>query len=162
MFGWFKKQPRPEDTEAFKIGQRSVDSMNADLQRFMSARFNPAFDGYIGVLNDQFDTVHGDDDAPPITLARIHFQIFNDNVQKLRGQMNDEVNAAMSEWLEYAEQLGVKDDFQQLINASIGSFQERLTLTGLQAFLDRADDLKAADSSWRQANPERAAEFPPD
>jgi hypothetical protein len=162
MFGWFKKQSRPEDTEAYKQGKRMVESMTADLQQFMSTRFDPVFDGYVGALTERFETVYDNDEAPPIILARIEFDIFNDHVRELREKMGAEVNAAMREWLETADLIGGRSDFQKLIDTTIGSFQDRLTMTGLQAFIDRADDLKVADDKWRKANPERAAQFPAD
>jgi hypothetical protein len=160
MFGWFKGKPKAEDTEAYKMGQRFVQAVNADLDRFMTARFDSAFTGYLNVLNDCFDRVYDRPEAPPITLARIEFSSFNENVADMRGQMASEVNAAMAEWIETASSMGLGEDIQYLIDATIGKFHERLLLTGLQAFIDRADDLKAADIKWRQANPELAAQFP--
>jgi hypothetical protein len=160
MLAWFKKQ-RPENTEAYKLGQKAGESMAADLEQFMSSRFEPVFKAYMRVLGDRFDTVYGSaDDVPPITLARIEFKIFNDNVGKLREDMAGEINAAMRGWLEIDDDIG--NQFRKLIDKTISDFQNRLTMSGIQAFLDRADDLKAADIKWRRANPERAAQFPID
>lgn len=134
--------------------------MAADLQQFMASRFDPAFKAYMRVLNDCFDAVYHSDDAPPITLARIEFKIFNDQVGGLREDMAGEINVAMRGWLELDEAMG--GQFRRSIDKTIKDFQDRLTMTGLQAFLDRADDLKAADIKWRRANPAPAAQFPID
>jgi hypothetical protein len=158
MFGWFKKQPRTENTEAYKLGQQAGESMAADLEHFMSSRYEPAFKAFMRVLSDRFDTVYGSDDLPPITLARIEFKIFNDQVQEMREDMAGEITFAMRGWLEVDNVIGAQ--FRLLIDKTIRDFQDRLTMSGIQAFLDRADDLKAADIKWRRANPERAAQFP--
>jgi hypothetical protein len=77
MFGWFKSKPKPEETEAYKLGQRFVQAVNTDLERFMTTRFDSAFTGYLKILSDGFDAVYERADAPPITLARIDFKVFN-------------------------------------------------------------------------------------
>lgn len=134
--------------------------MAADLQHFMSSRFDPAFKAYIRLLNECFEAAYGNDDAPPITIARIEFKIFNDQVGGLREDMAREINVAMRGWLEIDDAMG--GQFRRLIDKTISNLQDRLTITGLQAFLDRADDLKAADIKWRRTNPERASQFPID
>jgi hypothetical protein len=162
MFGWFKKTPKVEDTEAYNMGQRFIESVNADLEHFMTWRFKSAFDGYLKILNDRFDSAYDSPEAPPITLARIDFNSFRENVQKMRPKMTVEVESGISQWLEAASKMGLRDDIQKLIDGTVGNFQERLTLTGMKAFIGRADDLKIADIKWRQANPELAAQFPLD
>jgi hypothetical protein len=163
MFGWLRKREKKipvEQTEAYKLGRRAGDSMAADLDRFMRARFEPAFNGYLGVLRDRFETTFDSPDAPPIILARIEYKIFLENVDELRDKMSPEISAAMSGWLNIDE--GVRADFQRLIEHTIETYRSDLKMAGLNLFLETVDRLKEADDRYRAANPEKSAQYPPD
>src|SRR5260370_37941324 len=121
------------------MGAGFVEGGSGDLEDFRAWRFKPVFDGYLKILNDRFDSVYDSPEAPPITLARIDFNSFRENVQKMRPKMTVEVESGISQWLEAASKMGLRDDIQKLIDGTVGNFQERLTLTGMKAFIDTAD-----------------------
>jgi hypothetical protein len=164
MFGWLRKRkqtPRPEDTEAYKLGQRAADSMTADLDAFMRTRFDPSFDAFLGVLRDCFERTFDRPEAPPITLASIEYKSFLENVEELRTKMPPEISAALSGWRDLSDDMGImRAGFQRLIDSRVESFMTNLTTAGLQMFTDMADRLKEADDRWRAANPEKADQFP--
>ena len=136
--------------------------MTADLDAFMRTRFDRTFDAYLGVLRDCFDRAFDGPEAPPITLARIEFKIFRENVDELRSKMVPEISATLSGWRDLSDEMGMRVHFQRLIDHRIETFTTNLTTAGLQMFLGMADRLEEADDRWRAANPEKAAQFPPD
>jgi hypothetical protein len=162
MFNWFRREkPVPiEQTDAYRFGQRTGDSMAADLDAFVTRRFDPVSKNYLDVLRGCLETVFDDDKAPPLVLARIEYKIFLENVEEMRPKMLAEINSAMSEWIDVAEQTGIRPVLQQLIDHRIGNFTEQLTVEGLDLLLAYVERLKLADEQWRARNPQRAAEFP--
>ena len=56
--------------------------------------------------------------------------------------------------------LDIRTAFGKLIQQRVDDFGLRLTLDGLQALTDHATPLKDADTAWRKAYPELAADFP--
>lgn len=160
MFGFFKKKVPIEDTEPFKMGQRAANSYAEDLDTFMVARFEPVYQNLMGVLDDRLESVYDDPNGPPILLAKVEYKAFLDNVQEMRPRMEGEINAAMSEWLSVASEMGMREDFDRLATARLNSFYERLTINGFQALMDKTDKLGPADIKWRTENPELATRFP--
>ena len=55
--------PRPEDSEAYKMGQQAANSMTADLDAWMTSRFKPVFENYLGVLRGCIQKCFGRDDV---------------------------------------------------------------------------------------------------
>lgn len=164
MFGWFKKQPEQtnaKETEAYKMGQEASQAMTAAVDDYMTARFEPVFKNYLGVLNGCLDRVYKPD-APPIVIARVEFQNFRENVVELRATMLDEINVTMWEWIDLSEHIGSRDVFDKYIVHVVNEYQNRLTMAGFQLTIDRADELKTADDKWRRMYPGKAAQFPPD
>ena len=51
MFDWLRKgkRERPEESEAYKLGQQAFQSMAADLEVFVESRFNPTFHATLNV-----------------------------------------------------------------------------------------------------------------
>jgi len=110
-------------------------------------------DGYLGVIQGQFNKCMTPTDAPPIIAARIEYKIFVENVKELRGKMMGEIPAMLSGWLDVADQIQLRDTFMQLIQAKVDAFCRELTEIGLQRFLDMAHALKLADDQWRTVIP---------
>jgi hypothetical protein len=162
MFGWFQRKQDPKLTRAYEMGRQSVEAFANDLEKLIDIRFKPVSEGYLGLVQGQYNKCLTPTDGPPIIVARIEYKVFLENVGQLRGKMLDEINAALSGWLDVADQMQMRDKFTELIQANVDKFCRDLSETGLQRLLDMTHALKLADDEWRGAHPELSAKFPPD
>ena len=165
MFGWLRNREKKvpaEQTEAFKLGRKAAASAAADLDRFMRRRFEPVHSGYLKVLRDRIERSFNPPEAPPIIMARIEYKCFLESVDELRQKMPPEILAALREWANVADQIGNREQFNELINNRVENYMSKLKTDGVQMLLDLVVSLKAADDRWRAANPEKSAQFPPD
>jgi hypothetical protein len=137
------------------MGRQAGDAFAADLQSMMDVRFKPVMEACLGVIQGQLNKCLTPTDGPPLVVARIEYKIFLDHVEEMRGKMLNEIPATLSQWLDVADQMQLRDTFMQLIHFNVDKFCRELTETGLQRFLDMAQALKLADDQWRVANPER-------
>ena len=164
MYGWGKKRPpadTPEQLErAYRLGQNAGERIANDLELIMGGRFKPVFEGYLAVLRKQIHDSFDSDDGPPITIARMDYGIFLENVEKLKPQITEEIRQHMDGWLKLADEADVRTETEALIAKRIDDFLIDLTLTGLKLLTDYAEALKEADDAWRVANPQKATEFP--
>jgi len=74
--------------------------------------------------------------------------------------MLEEIKQYVHEWLDAAHQIGVGEDTGRAFGVRVINFTSDLIMTGLKALTDYAVPLKDADTDWRQANPQRAKDFP--
>jgi hypothetical protein len=164
MFGWFqrKKEEQAKLAHAYERGRQAAQQFIDDLDKLIAVRFEPVFDGYLSVLQKQFNQCLTPKDAPPIIAARIEYKIFLENVEELHVKMTEEIKETLSSWLDFAQELQCRDDYDKLIGMQVQAFCRRLTETALQRMLDMAHALKFADDEWRADNPELSAKFPPD
>ena len=151
MFGWRKrtKEIPVEETDAYKFGQRAANSMTSDLDAFMDRRFAGVFENYLA-----------GGDAPPLTLARIEFNVFRENVSEMKSKMTDESLVASLEWVKAFDQVDGGEGAKLLVTSRGDRFCTDLTLAGLKLLTDYTEGLKDADIHWRKANPELSAKFP--
>jgi hypothetical protein len=99
--------------------------------------------------------------APALILARIEYSIFQDNVQKLKPQVIEEIQTACKDWMDVWMQMGNQTEMKQLIERKVDDFLTNLKFVGLEELLGRVEHLKPIDEAWRAANPEKSAQFPP-
>jgi hypothetical protein len=95
-----------------------------------------------------------------MTAARIHYEIFLDEVNYLKQKMNDEVIQYMNSWVEIADETGGRPQLEQFFEQEVSKFCADLAIAGLTLFTDYATPLKDADVSWRKVYPELAEKFP--
>jgi hypothetical protein len=163
MFDWLRR-PKPQDpkvTRAYEEGRQTAEHFSNDLDRLFQVRFGPVADGYLSVVQGQFNKSLDPTDAPPIVIARIEFDVFRENVTELRNKMTAEIEATLSDHLKIADMLDSRDKFVELIEAKVQAYCDKLTQDGLQRLIDMANALKLADGQWRVAHPELSAKFPP-
>ena len=166
MFGWGRKKPTAqppltaEMQKALDMGKRLGDDMNSDLDRLMTLRFEPVFERCIGILRGSIQAGFDNRETPPIWTARAQFDVFTENVGDLRSKMTVEINGHMHDWSKVADEVGVRELFDQLIAKQVDDFASRLTLTGAKLLVDYGPALIDADTAWRKANPEQAQHFP--
>jgi hypothetical protein len=154
MFDWVPKREKSiplEQIEALKLRQRVLDGIAADLDSLMRARFDPTFKAYLELLRRSFDRSFDHPEAHPITLARIEYKIFLENVDDLRSQMQREISAALSVWRDQCDEMGIREPFRRLTDHRLETFTSNLTTAGLQMFVDMADRLKDAEQSRQRA-----------
>jgi hypothetical protein len=163
MLGWFKpKQQDPKLTRAYQLGRETAENFANDLERLMQIRFGPVADNYLGVLQSQLDKCLNPTDAPPITVARIEYKVFMENLDELRDKMTAEIQTTLSEHLAIAGTAGVRENFDELLRVNVSNYCRKLTEDGLQRVIDMANALKLADDQWRVVHPELSAKFPAD
>lgn len=162
MFDWLRrpKSQDPKITRAYQQGRETAESLSNDLERLLQVRYGPVAEGYLSVVQGQLNKCFNPTDAPPIVVGRIEFDVFRENVTKLRKTMPAEIEATLSEHLEIADLLELRDKFVELIQVKVQAYCDKLTEDGLQRLLDMANALKLADKQWRVAHPELSAKFP--
>ena len=162
MFKWLKRKKAipPEQTEAYQLGRRAAESMAGDLDAYMRRRFDPVFEDYLNVLRGTVQRCFRSDEAPPLTLAGIEYQIFLENVEEMKPKMKVEISDALAEWSRTFDEIGMQSEVEVLIESRIDQFCTDLSLAGLKLLTDYAEGLKDADIQWRKANPVAAADFP--
>jgi hypothetical protein len=141
MFDWIRKREKSipiEQTEAFKLRQRVLGGIAADLDSLMRTRLDQTFKTYLELLRRSFERTSDHPEAPHITLARIEYKIFLENVDELRSKMQPEISAALSVWRDQCDEMGIREPFQRLIDRRFDSFVSNLTTAGLQMFVDIA------------------------
>lgn len=147
--------------EAHEWGRKVAEGFGADLDAFTGPRFEELQTSYIKVFTDRLDLAAVDDKAPALILARIEYNIFQDNVKNLKPQVIEEIQTACRDWMDVWVQMGNEAEMNQLIGRKVDTFLSHLKLVGLEELLGRVDHLKPIDAAWRAANPEKSAEFPP-
>jgi hypothetical protein len=131
MFDWFSRRKRqPANQQAYERGRRAGQQFSDDLDQLLETRFKPVFDGYLSVMQKQLNRCLAPVDGPPLTVARIEHKIFLENVDELANRMRGEITAALSAWLDVADQLESRDMFLKLIQAKVDDFCQRLGHAG--------------------------------
>jgi hypothetical protein len=92
--------------------------------------------------------------------AQAEFSVFLDELTKLRGNMIQEINATMRNWIEFADQAGLRPNLDDYINHRVDHYLAELRNSAMTMAIDYAIPIKDADVAWRSANPEEAANFP--
>lgn len=161
MLGWFK-QKDPKLARAAELGRQTAERFADDLDRLMQVRFGPVADNFVNVIQGQYNKCLDPPKAPPLTMARIEYKIFIENVDELRGKMTAEIEATLADQLAFSDEVGVRDKFAALIQKRVSDYCHKLVEDGLQRLLDMANALQLADDKWRAAHPELSAKFPPD
>jgi len=162
MFGWFQRKQDPKQTRAYQLGRDIGERFANDLEKFMEIRFKPWAEGYLDVLQGQLNKCLNPSNAPPIIVAKIEYKIFLERVGERRDEMIADVTGVLSEHLAIADQVQMRDKFDELIRVTVGNFCRKLTEDGLQRLFDMGSALKIADDEWRPAHPELSAKFPAD
>lgn len=163
MLGWFKRPKQdPKLTRAYQLGREVAESFANDLEKLMEIRFRPWAEGYLNVVQKQYNAALNPTNAPPIIVAKVEYQIFLEKVNALRDKMGEEIRATLSDHMRIADQVDMRDQFNQLIDVTISNYYRKLIEDGLQRLLDMGHALKAADDEWRPAHPELSAKFPSD
>ena len=161
MLSWFKKfTKRSRQESAYDLGAECANDFVASLRLFVETRFQPVHQQFLEILAKNFrDNMHRTD-APPLTLARIDYDVFLENVEDIRTKMHTEITERMRDWIELSNDLGVRANMGQAIEAEIDNFCANLTLHGVKLFADYVIPLKHADDAWRKSNASLAANFP--
>jgi hypothetical protein len=161
VFGWFKKKAPPiEESAAYDKGKQFAREVMDTFDGFAKARFSSIREGYLNVFRGNLQDALQQSEAPALTVARIDYGIFLENVNKVDEQLFDEVTQVMHEWLKTAEIIDIRSQTEQLFQKEIRDFTSNLSILGLSLLTDYAVPLKDADVAWRKANPEKALEFP--
>lgn len=163
MLGWLKsKRQTPEQTRAYQLGRNLADSFSDDLDRVMKHRFGPMADNFLGVLQNQLNKCINPNDAPPLTVARIEYKIFLDELDEMRTKMIEEIQTRLSDHLSIADTAGVREHFDELVRVNVSNYHRKLMEDGLLRVTDMAHALRLADDQWRAVHPELSAKYPPD
>lgn len=155
-----KRGRTPEEESAFEKGRDFSNQLFGVFDTLMRERFDPVRERYLGILRNNVREALQATEGPPLTVARIEYKIFLDQVKDLEPQMLGEIRQYMHEWLSVAHQIGVGVDTENAFAVRVGNFTSDLSMAGLELLTDYAVPLKDADTVWRRANPERAKEFP--
>jgi hypothetical protein len=162
MFGWLgkKKSPSIKDNESYKKGQQFGGEISEALNEFIETRFAPVRVNYLNVFRGQLQKILQSSEAPPLTVGRIEFKLFSENVKELETKMLEEINSAMVKWMEVADMLGARSDVDALFKKRVSDYGADLTIQGFKVLTDYAVPLKDADIAWRNAYPREAAKYP--
>jgi hypothetical protein len=158
MFNWFRKKERKEDLKAaFDQGQRIGESMSAEIEAYMQEHFYPSIPPLADAVFGSFE----DPNMPPFVLARMDLKIYLDGLDnQLRSWVLPQLRTHMAGWLSVGTEFGT--EIEILIDHHFNQFKSALASAAYQHLLDMTDFLREADDGWRTANPEKAAQIPPD
>jgi hypothetical protein len=156
------QKKNPELEKAYEMGRKMSEDMCRALDSFISQRFLGLKERYIGVFQDGLNSAKSSTIYSPIITGRVDFQLFCENIEKLKSTMTNEINEYMVEWSELSVVMEMESHMNELIERTVKNITEDIFFAGVSVFLDNADELKDADDAWRQANPELAAEQPLD
>jgi hypothetical protein len=160
IFGWSKKKPF-EDKRAYQLGEKFAGTITEPLEAIMKDRFEVVRQNYLDVLRYRIQATFSDDRAPTIHLARNELKIFVDNTKEIRPRMLEEIREYLKPGLQVADEMDVRPSADLLIASQIETYLANLAEAGIDLVVSYCDALKEADAAWRQAHPDRAAEFPP-
>lgn len=164
MFSWGSKKTKPAllgDTQRAKeMGEKAGADMASDFNLIIEVRFKPVVERYLSVLRDCLHGSFNNPDAPPIWLTRVHYASFVENVGKLKTDMAAEIYERMGEWVHFANEVGVREQFDEGVAKRVDDFVSDLTARGMKMVADYGEGLLEADKSWRSAHPEKALHFP--
>jgi hypothetical protein len=127
----------------------------------MKDRFELVRQNYLDVLRQRIQATLSDDRAPTIFLARNELKFFIDNTKEIRPRMLGEIRECLKPGLQAAAEMDVRPSADLLIANEIETYLANLAEAGIDLVISYGDALKEADAAWRQAHPDRAAEFPP-
>jgi uncharacterized membrane protein YhaH (DUF805 family) len=155
-----KKGMTASEQSAYEKGQEFSNSTFEGFDTFMRERFEPVRARYLEIFKGNVREALHATDAPPLTVARVEYRVFLNNVKELEEKMLTEIKQYMHEWLDVAHQIGVGEDTERAFGVRVNDFTAGLSMDALKALTDYAVPLKDADIDWRRANLERAKEFP--
>ena len=81
-------------------------------------------------------------------------------MDELRETLTVEVSNALRDWKDVFVQLGAPEVFDDAVKQRIDNLVAELKLLGVEELVRHADVLKLEDEKWRDAFPERAAQYP--
>ena len=121
MFGWFQRKQDPKQTRAYQLGRDMAERFANDLEKLMEIRFKPWAEGYLDVLQGQLNKCLNPANAPPIIVAKIEYKIFSERVVERHDEMIADVTGVLSEHLAVADQVQMRDKFDELRRVLIKS-----------------------------------------
>jgi hypothetical protein len=137
------------------LGKKAAQLLYDDMERYFEVNKHIP-NGYIGVLNGQFDKCLDPKDAPPLMAAAIELKVFCENVDKRCASMLASLEESLAEYQKIFDLPFLRDAFQKRID----KFSKELSERGLDALVDRTAELEVADANWRRLHPELSAKFP--
>ena len=162
LSAWSKSSnQKSEDANAYQLGANMGRQMAEAVNAVTEARFKSIEDGYLSVLRDRFRLALNQADAPPITVARIDYKVFIENVDELKFKMPTELRETLADWVKAVDEIGVRDDFDRMLSKRIDEFCAKLRLVGLDVMTNEyGAALVSADDAWRAKNAELSAQYP--
>lgn len=161
MLGWFKqKQQDSKLTRAAELGRQTARRFADDPDRLMQIRFGPVAHNFLEVIQGQYNKCLNPTNAPPLSMARVEYEVFLENVDELRGKMTGEIEATLADHMVFSDEVGARDKFDELIQKHVADYCCKLKADGLERLTDMAHALKLADDQWRAAHPALSAKFP--
>ena len=154
------REMTPKEQSAYNKGREFSNNLFEVFDNYMRDRFEPVKVKYLDILKGQVREALHATDVPPLTVARVEYRVFLNNVKEMEESMLSEIKQYMHEWLDVAHQGGVGDDTERAFGVRVSNFTADLSMAGLKIFTDYAVPLKDADTDWRRANPHRSKEFP--
>jgi hypothetical protein len=155
-------RPKPEETKAYQMGAQTAEDMSQAVDHLIAVRFKPVSEDYIKLLRERLQGAFSQNEAPPLVKARWELSFFLENVDKLKSDMEKFIPNALSEWIQVADHIGMRDVFDEFIERRIAQFSVNLKEAGINVLGDYATAFRGVDETWRKANPETSAHFPPD
>ena len=159
---WRKKKKKLTEGEqkALDMGRQFFDDIDRAFEEFLEYRFTPVQKNYLDILRGRFqEALHGEN-APPLTLARIEYKIFLEQLDDMRPKMAEEIYTHMENCVKVADEVGVRSEVDYYFEQRIEQFATDLSMEGLNLLDEYSVPITDAEKKWRQENPERAAEFP--
>lgn len=145
---------------ALEYGHKVASSVDAEMEQLIAIRFGHIKTDYLNILNGNQEDAKKRMDHSPIIVARVDFDLFNENVANTREKMRVEILQQMAEWQKLFNQMGANDDIERLADSKLHAFVSYMQLAGIDKFMEHADELRMADDTWRAANPEQARQEP--
>lgn len=164
IINYFEKafQQEPEDTKAYQMGAQTAEDMSKAVDHLIATRFKPVSEDYIKLLRERLQSAFAQNEVPPLMKARRELGIFFEEVDDLKFDMARIIPSELSEWIQVADHIGTRDVFDNFIDRRIEEFSVNLKEAGINVLGDYAAAFRGIDETWRKANPETAAHFPPD
>lgn len=150
----------PKEQSAYDKGREFSNELFGVFDDYMQQRFEPVKGRYLDILRGNVRDALQATDSPPLTVARVEYRVFLNNVKELEEKMLEELKQYMHKWLDVAHQIGVGEDTERAFGIRVSNYISDLSMAGLKLLTDYAVSLKDADTEWRLANPARAKDFP--
>lgn len=114
IFG-MREPETPGEKKAYEMGREAADATFTAVSDYLDQRLPEVATRLVDAFRQRLGAVLHRPEHPPVLLAKIEFDIFQQQLDTFQDQLNSEVNQNLNDWIGIAEQMGTRALIDQFV-----------------------------------------------